>query len=433
VTEEPSIDEIRLMVSQAPLKDEIRNDADFLLNQEKQEFSISFLTKLGEDYFKSRAFMLAIYKSIDIAESGKDLSQAMELMSSAVSFTFNTDLGLDYFEDVDRRMETYTSKSIKIPFKVSMLNLITGGGMEASTLNVFTSPSGFGKTILMMDDALDKTKQGLNVAYFTFEMSDERLAKRADVNDLDMSASDLYKAIRSLEVKFKSQKTEGRGKLFIKEFAPRSATPQQVGNHVKRLEMAKGIKIHVVYVDYINIVKPMRANSNKSYEIQSICEDMITHIAKRFKIPVVSATQLTRSAQSSGGDVGGSGMVGEGSGAIADSIGLINTADLVIIFSETPELKKLGMARGKQVKNRYGALDYYNTFLVGLNRGRMRFYDVDRTKSDALLQNLDQREETPASEETSDASPLFDMTNTGEQIQEESRPKGGRFTNFRSM
>jgi len=380
----PSSDEINVLIQTMNIPDETKMEALEYL-EPLGEISTDFLMQQAEAYCKERATMNALFAALEIAEDPKKTFDAIpELMSTAINFSFDHDIGLNYYDDVEERVSSYNENSTKIPYKLAMMNKITNGGVEPGTLNVETAPTGFGKTIRMADEAKFQSERGLTVIYYTFEMSDLRIARRLDANYLDMEMSAVPKFAKNVDnirKRFGLQRKAARGELIFKDYAPDTITAQHLSNHIRQVQQKLGKKVDIVYIDYLNLMKAAHAahNSGTHKQIETICKEIIAHIAKKYKIPVISATQLQRQAQDSS-DV----KIGN----IAESQGLSNTVDFLIAWYGNDDLARNGWVRGKQLKNRYGDTNYYNAFIVGCDRSRMRFYDVEEGKSDELLENL---------------------------------------------
>ena len=414
----PTSDEMNVLIQTMNVPDEVKEEAlDYL--EPLGDISTEFMLEESEKYCKERAVMNALFAALEIADDPKkSFDPIPELMSSAINFSFDLNIGLNYYDDIDKRIDSYSEKTHKIPSKLAMINRITNGGYEAGTLNVETAPTGFGKTIRMADEAKFQSEQGLNVVYYTFEMSDLRIARRLDANYLDMPLNEVPKFAKNLDnlrKRFGKQRESAKGELIFKDFAPDTTTAMHLSNHIRQVQVKLGKKIDIVFIDYINLMTAagVPKNSGTYKIIETICKEIIAHISKKYGIPVISATQLQRGSQGSS-DVS--------IANISESQGLSNTVDFLIAWYSNDDLMKNGWARGKQLKNRYGDLDYYNAFIVGMNRAKMKFYDVEESKSNELLENLIR----DSSEKKKD-SPLMDESPGGGIDKSPARPK---FANF---
>ena len=372
------------------IKNKRDKDQEFLNNSLSyskllsEEVDDDFAYDTTEEYCKYQATYLALHSAMNIIENkekDKPLASILDMMDKAVNFSFATDLGLDYYEDIERRENYYIEDEHRVAFKNAMMNKITNGGVSNGTLNIVTAPTGFGKSIFMADEAYFQSyTQGKNVCYYTFEMSDMRISNRIDANHLDISVNDVIKYKANLKSKFTEQRERAKGKLILKEFSPQSQTALDIASHIKQTETKYGIKVDIVYVDYINLMASYNSSKrDNSYErIKLVCEELIAKVAKKFDIPVMSATQVNRQGQNN---------TNVSIVDIAESQGLSNTADFLVVFYDNDEYRNQNKAFCRQLKNRYGDTNYYNNFVVGIERSKMRFYDVDESESRDLIEN----------------------------------------------
>ena len=389
--------------SQNELDFEIR---DSVSDEEEYENCEAFYTKIdgietefaiekAEEYIKTRSIYNALLISLEIhdEEETNEYSKIPEILEEAINITFDRDFGIDYFNDIDKRLESYDHEAEKIPLKLSILNKITNGGFESKTLNIFMAPTGFGKSIMMADDCLHQAINGRNCIYFTFEMSDSRISKRLDANHLDIPINEMQKHSKNLRKRFEEQRSLSKGDIFLKEYPPGCITPSVLSSYIKEIQSSKKIKIDMIYVDYINLMASSQyTKSTGTYSvIKGVAEELI-QVAKKHDLCVVSASQLTRDGQvNSAPNIS----------MVSESAALPNTVDFMVSMFDNEELEAMSRCCGKQLKNRYGDINYYGTFMMGLERSKMRFYDVSEEESDKLTDNIKEEKEDKKSEEKS--------------------------------
>jgi replicative DNA helicase len=295
-----------------------------------------------------------------------------DILSKALSVTFDTNVGHDYLENADGRFDFYHKKEDKIAFDLDMFNVITGGGIPRKTLNIILAGTGCGKSLGMCHMASAALAQGRNVLYITLEMAEEKIAERIDANLFDTRIDqivNLSKDTFNSKVKKISEKTHG--KLIIKEYPTAAAHCGHFRALLNELKLKKNFVPDIIYVDYLNIcassrMKGLSGSINTYSLIKSIAEE-IRGLAVEFNVPIWSATQVTRAGFSSS-DV-----------EITDtseSFGLPATADLMLAFIRTEQLDKMNQIMVKQLKNRYNDPTANKRFTVGVDLAKMRLYDI---------------------------------------------------------
>jgi replicative DNA helicase len=303
-------------------------------------------------------------------------------MSKALSVSFDTRVGHDFFEDVDERYEYYHRVEERVPFDLEMLNLITGGGVRKKTLNVVMAASGVGKSAFLCHHAAACLTQNLNVLYITLEMSEEEIAKRIDANLLDTDIHVLEKMpLAMYENKVNNLKKTCRGKLIIKEYPTAAANVTHFRNLMEELKIKKKFKPDIIIVDYLNICSCARfkmGNGMNSYTyVKGIAEEL-RGLAKQFNVPLWSATQVNREgAKSSDMEMTDT----------SESFGLPQTTDFFIALIETEELAQNGQLMVKQLKNRGNDTTKNRKFLIGVNKSKMKFYDVENSNNNLVNAN----------------------------------------------
>lgn len=385
----PSATEIETELSTLNLDVDMHQDITSILHYKPEdEINFDWLMSVAEDHCRRKATHNALVRSLDIIE-GKDkklgIESIGEMMERATHFKFENDIGLNFYDDVERKLQSYSETAMKIPFKLAMLNKITGGGFEKRTVNCVAAPTGFGKSIWLGDEAVFQSKQGLNVVYITFEMSDDRIAKRMDATANEISLDDIRKKNdEALLEMFNKVRNKKHGYLILKEFGPGEVTASKVRLYLREVEMLMGEKVDVVCLDYLNLMHSARfGSSGGTYMmLKGICEELVA-LAKKMDIAILTATQFNR-----GGQKNSSPEIKD----ISESQAIANTVDFLLALFDTDELEKAGRAVAKQLKNRYGDKNLYKAFLIGIERAKMGFYDVSEKESDKLIDNV----ETPA-------------------------------------
>ena len=327
-----------------------------------------------EKWCKQRAVYLALLESVKIAD-GKDEKRSEDaipsILQEALGVSFDEHIGHDYIEDYESRYEFYHRNENKIPFDLSLFNKITKGGISNKTLNIALAGTGVGKSLFMCHMAAASLLQSKNVLYITLEMAEEKIAERIDANLLNVNIKDieeLPEQIFSSKVARLAQKTNG--KLIIKEYPTASAHSGHFKALLNELALKKSFKPDIIFIDYLNICASSRykgALVNSYTNIKAIAEEL-RGLAGEHNVPIVSATQTTRS--------------GYGSSDVdltdtSESFGLPATADLMFALISTEELEGINQLMVKQLKNRYNDINLFKRFVVGIDRGKMRLYDVE--------------------------------------------------------
>jgi len=341
------------------------NDTDWLLNR-------------TEEWCKQRAVTIAIVKSISIID-GKDKKHSEgaipDILSKALSISFDTNIGHDYLENVDQRYDFYHLKEDKSPFDIELLNTITKGGVSRKTLNIVLAGTGVGKSLAMCHFAADNLRQGKNVLYITLEMAEEKIAERIDANLLDVQIDQLENLPRdTFKTKVSKIREKTQGKLIIKEYPTATAHVGHFRALLDELRMKKNFTPDSIYIDYLNIcassrMKGLGGSINSYSYIKAIAEEL-RGLAVEFNVPIWSATQVTRS---------GFGNTDVELTDTSESFGLPATADLMFALISTEKLEGLNQLMIKQLKNRYNDPTQNKRFVVGIDRSKMRLYDVEES------------------------------------------------------
>jgi replicative DNA helicase len=338
------------------------------------EVDSQWLLDSTEKWCKQRAVYLALLDSVKIAD-GQDEKRTEDaipsILQEALAVSFDDHIGHDYIEDYADRFDFYHRNESKIPFDLSLFNKITKGGIPNKTLNVALAGTGVGKSLFMCHMAAASLLQGKNVLYITLEMAEEKIAERIDANLLNVNIKDIEDLPEQLfesKVTRLAQKTNG--KLIIKEYPTASAHSGHFKALLNDLSLKKSFKPDIIFIDYLNICASSRykgALVNSYTYVKAIAEEL-RGLAVEFDLPIVSATQTTRS--------------GYGSSDVdltdtSESFGLPATADLMFALISTEELENINQIMVKQLKNRYNDINLFKRFVVGIDRAKMRLYDVE--------------------------------------------------------
>ena len=364
------------------------------LNEETVEFL--WLVNTTEKWCRDRAIYLALMESIQLAD-GKDESKGRDaipsILSDALSVSFDNHIGHDYLNDYEERYESYHRKEDKIPFDLEYFDKITKGGLPNKTLNVALAGTGVGKSLFMCHVASSVLLQGKNVLYITLEMAEEKIAERIDANLLNVNIqdiTDLPKQMFDSKVNNIAKKTQGT--LIIKEYPTASAHSGHFRSLLNELALKKSFKPDIIFIDYLNICASSRYRQNPSVNsysyIKAIAEEL-RGLAVETNLPIVSATQTTRSGFASS-DVDLTDT--------SESFGLPATADLMFALISTEELEGLNQIMVKQLKNRYNDPTIFKRFIVGIDRAKMRLYDVEQKAQEDILDSGKEEEYDPHEE-----------------------------------
>lgn len=368
--------------------------------------NLEWLVDRTEKWCQDRAVFNAVMESIQVIDGKhKSLSKNAipDILSKALSVSFDTNIGHDYLENVLQRFEFYHEKEERLPFDLDYFNQITKGGLPRKSLNIALAGTGVGKSLYMCHCAGASLSQGKNVLYITMEMAEERIAERIDANLLNVPIDQLENMSKDMfTTKVNGLATKTAGKLIIKEYPTGSAHAGHFRALLNELKLKKNFVPEIIFIDYLNICSSSRMKSmggaiNSYTYIKSIAEEL-RGLAVEFDVPVVSATQTTRSGYSNE-DVGLEDT--------SESFGLPATADFMFALISNDELKANGQILVKQLKNRYGDLGHNQRFVVGVDRSKMRLFDVDQNDS-------------PLNKEV-DNGPAFDNSNSGQRISTENK------------
>ena len=343
-----------------------------------------------EKWCRDRAIYLALMESIHIADGNdekKNRDAIPSILSDALAVSFDNNVGHDYLNDYEERFKFYHQKENRIQFDLEYFNKITKGGLPSKTLNIALAGTGVGKSLFMCHMASASLMEGHNVLYITMEMAEEKIAERIDAHLLDINIKDITELPKPMfDSKVNSIAKKTQGTLIIKEYPTASAHSGHFKSLLNELALKKSFSPDIIFIDYLNICASSRyrgnANVNSYSYIKAIAEEL-RGLAVEANVPIVSATQTTRSGFASS-DVDLTDT--------SESFGLPATADLMFALISTEELEGLGQIMVKQLKNRYNDPTIFKRFVVGIDRAKMRLYDVEQKAQEDILDSGQEEE-----------------------------------------
>ena len=365
-------------------EDAVNKVLEILSGLDKTEYNEDWLLDTTEKWCRERAIYNALMESVQIAD-GQDKARNQDaiptIMSEALSVCFDDHVGHDYIEDSESRYDFYHRKEEKIPFDLEFFNKITKGGLPNKTLNIALAGTGVGKRLFMCHMASAVLLQGRNVLYITLEMAEEKIAERIDANLLDVPIQQLSDPLFSkgkYQSKIEKLQDKTQGRLVIKEYPTASAHVNHFKSLLNELSLKRGFHPEIIFVDYLNICASSRYKNNivNSYTYVKAIAEELRGLAGEFNVPIVSATQTTRS--------------GYGSSDVeltdtSESFGLPATADLMFALIATEDLEAVNQIMVKQLKNRYNDPTVNKRFVLGIDRAKMRLYDCEQSAQDNIL------------------------------------------------
>lgn len=375
----PTTEILELALQNTNVKEQSYTDASSLIKElnEYQEIDTNWLVEETEKFCKDKAVYNAILRSIGVLE-GTDKAISKDgipsLLQEALGVCFDSSVGHDYFEDVSSRYDSYHSVEARIPFDLDLFNKITKGGLPNKTLNIALAGTGVGKSLFMCHMAAGAISQGKNVLYITMEMAEERIAERIDANLLNVEVDQLKDLPKQMfESRVKKIADKSHGKLIIKEYPTASAHSGHFKSLLNELALKRSFVPEIIFIDYLNICASSRfkpGGSVNSYTyVKGIAEEL-RGLAVEFNVPIVSATQTTRSGFSNT-DVDLTDT--------SESFGLPATADFMFALISTEELEQLNQLMVKQLKNRYNDPSFHKRFVIGVDRAKMKLYDLEQS------------------------------------------------------
>lgn len=362
---------------------------DYISKLDNTHVDCQWLIDTTEKWCRDRAIYLALMESIKIADGQNDKKSRdaiPAILQEALSVSFDEHIGHDLIEDYERRYEYYTRREDKIPFDLDYFNKITGGGLSKKTVFLIMAAPNAGKSLTMCSFASAFLSKGKNVLYITLEMAEEKIAQRIDANLLNVNISDLDKITKDkFESKIVNLSQKTQGKLIIKEYPTSSAHVGHFKSLINELALKRHFQPDIIFVDYLNICSSSRYKSNSgvnSYTyIKSISEELRA-LSVEYNVPLITSTQVTRGAStSSDPDMAD----------VSESFGVAANVDNIVALIKTEELDNLGQVMFKQIKNRDNDVSKYKRFVVGVDKNKMRLYDVEQTAQiEALDEALDE-------------------------------------------
>jgi len=366
---------------------------------------IDWIVEKTEKFCQDKALYNAVRESIlilDDKNTETDRGSIPELLTKALGVSFDSNIGHDFIDDADSRFEFYHRTEEKIKFDLDIFNKITKGGLSKKSLSIALAGTGVGKSLFMCHCAAANLMAGMSVLYITLEMAEERIAERIDANLLDFTLDELREIPKDVYQKRLARvRSKTNGKLIVKEYPTASAGAGHFRHLLNELRLKKNFAPDVIYIDYLNICMSSRlkvgANVNSYTYIKSIAEEL-RGLAVEFNVPIMSATQTTRS---------GFGNSDVGLEDTSESFGLPATADFMFALISSEELEQLGQLMVKQLKNRWGSIDDYKRFTVGIDRSKMKLFDAEDSAQSGLVSDV----------------PLMNNTNFGHRMEEEEGSK----------
>lgn len=390
----PSVEALKIEVSNLKGLTEKQYETlqDIAETLKPEDTNKDWLLDQTEKFCKDKSVYNAIMKSITIFD-GKDKNMSKDaipqILSEALAISFDPNVGHDYIEDYNNRYDFYHRVEERIAFDLEYFNIITKGGLPRKTLNVALAGTGVGKSLFMCHVAASYLLQGKNVLYISMEMAEERIAERIDANLLDVTVDQLVELPKAFyESKVSKLKTKTQGKLIIKEYPTASAHAGHFKALLNELYLKKSFKPDAVFIDYLNICASQRfkhgSNVNTYTYVKAIAEEL-RGLAVEHDVPIISATQTTRSGFSN---------TDPGLEDTSESFGLPATTDFMFALVSTEELESANQIVVKQLKNRYNDPTKYKRFVVGIDRAKMRLYDLEESaQKDLVNTNIPETEE----------------------------------------
>ena len=362
------------------------------IGRDKEETPQDWLHTETESWCKDRAIYIAVMDSINVLDktSQRSTGEIPELLKDALSVSFDTHIGHDVLEDSDARFDFYNTEEEKIPFDLEYFNKITKGGLPNKTLNIVLAGTGVGKSLFMCHQAASCLMMNKNVLYITLEMSEERIAERIDANIMNVPMKELPDMNKKMyDKKIEKLKDKTKGKLIVKEYPTAAAHTGHFRHLLQELDIKKDFQPDIIFIDYLNICASHRirpgSGANSYTLVKSIAEEL-RGLAVEYDVPIVSATQTTRS---------GYGSTDIGLEDTSESFGLPATADLMFALITSDELEELDQLVVKQLKNRYNDPTIFKRFVIGIDRSRMKLYDCEQEAQEELVDSAIDNDDTP--------------------------------------
>lgn len=376
----PTLDALQIQVSNSKTIPEHTYSVIEELFGELKDYTapkLEWLIDETEQFCKDKSVYNAIVQSVRIIE-GKDTSLSPDgipsILQEALAVCFDTNVGHDYLENVSERYEFYHKEENRVPFDIEMLNVITNGGLPNKSLCTLLAGTGVGKSLVMCHMASANLRAGKNVLYITMEMAEERIAERIDANLMDINLQDLKSISKDMfESRVDKIKDKTQGKLIIKEYPTAAAHAGHFKMLLNELSLKKSFVPDIIYIDYLNICASSRYKAGStvnSYTLVKGIAEELRGLAQTMNVPIITATQTNRT---------GFGNADVELTDTSESMGLPQTVDMLIALISTEELENMGQLMIKQLKNRFGDPNLYKRFVVGIDRSKMRLYNLDKS------------------------------------------------------
>lgn len=380
----PTHQALKIDLENSSLEQRIYDECETIIAESQQVGNVDqqWLLDKTEKFCQERAVYNAIMDSIQILDNKDKLrtkGSIPQILSEALAVSFDTNIGHDWYDDADDRYEYYHRVEDRVPFRLEYLNRITKGGLPKKTLNVILAGTHVGKSLFMCSTAASNLLDGKNVLYITMEMAEEEIARRIDANILDIPIGELDVIDKeTFDKRVTRVKSKTAGKIIIKEYPTSSAGSANFRHLLQELKLKKNFIPDIIYIDYLNICASsrlkMNSNINSYTYIKAVAEEL-RGLAVEFNVPIVSATQTTRSGYSNS-DVDVTDT--------SESFALPATADFMLALVTSEELESLGQIMAKQLKNRYTDLGKCRRFVLGIDRVKMKLYDVEEDAQDLV-------------------------------------------------
>ena len=370
------------------INENVVKDAKTIVGKfESEDTPQDWLVDETESWCKDRAIYIAVMDSIEVIDkkSQRSTGEIPELLKDALSVSFDTHIGHDQLEDSDDRFEFYHTEEEKIPFDLEYFNKITKGGLPNKTLNIVLAGTGVGKSLFMCHQAASCLMMNKNVLYITLEMSEERIAERIDANIMNVPMKEIPELTKKMyDKKVDKLKNKTKGKLIIKEYPTAAAHVGHFRHLLQELDIKKDFQPDIIFIDYLNICASHRirpgSGANSYTLVKSIAEEL-RGLAVEYDVPIMSATQTTRS---------GYGSTDIGLEDTSESFGLPATADMMFALITSDELEELDQLVVKQLKNRYNDPTIFKRFVIGVDRARMKLYDCEQEAQEELIDSAEE-------------------------------------------
>lgn len=410
----PTISALKIELDDQAINQETHTSCVELLKRLQHiDVDYDWSIKQTEKYCQDKAIYNAIMESITIIDnkSDKDKGAIPQILSDALGVSFDSNIGHDFLENFEARYDFYHQKVERLPFDIDYLNKITRGGVPRKTLNVILAGTGVGKTLMMCHFAAANLMQGKNVLYITLEMAEERIAERIDANLMSVPLNDLETYPKeTYETKIQRIRNKTNGKLIVKEYPTASVGSGHFRHLLNELKMKKKFVPDIIYIDYLNLCSSSRIRAGStvnSYTMVKAIAEELRGLAVEFNLPIFTATQTNRTGFTSS-DVGLEDT--------SESFGLPATADFMFAAISSEELESLGQLLIKQLKNRYNDPALYRRFVVGVDRSRMKIYDVEQNAQKDIMQ---------------DDTPVMDNSDFGVGLKRERKDRSTQFNEWK--